>query len=783
MACDDQSLREWYESYMAADGNALREHSPLVQAVKSDDLDTDAIEQRICDLVQIVYVTEGFCARCHYMFDNWPLQSYTVSCSSESSDSLDSEDEEDLEYSEETEETEETEEKEHGQLPWKHARVGLYHTLEIEAAARSRCKFCAFLLQMLKDDRMLQTFRQIESRLDQLGEQSTISLSIHHRGGEDLLWYNMPNKLASSGGSNIFDCFTLPKLVNYADEDLGIFDKANRWLRTCSESHERCNAPTNAHLPTRLVSIAGGQPRLVITATLGTPIEPLRYATLSYCWGQLPFLKLTSFNLENFMKEIPTEDLPQTVTDAFEIAASLAIDYIWIDSLCIVQNDKDDWRQEADLMQSVYSGSYVNIAAASSRDAYGGCLGLRTPYFSGGVRVNVRTNNSQEGKQFLRNNIYEISVLMTHLMTRGWVIQEKVLAPRTLSFGDRGVFWECRQGLACEYLQDGFESGRDSHLVFGSEYWTEQFWGEMVSSYSAASLTVPSDKLPALSGMARAVFNVTGDEYLAGLWRRNIEMHLCWHKFGFPSTRKRPECGSQDWIAPSWSWASIDKRVNCPNYQDGPHLDGSRLDRYAHINKTEMTFSGAEPYGQLSRGVLYIRCSAIVAGRLCSPEVSHSLLHEPDDDDGYVEAEDDDEDGDDVEECVSIDSSDGEKLFSVSIDCIDDGWRHNKEMVYLLPLAHVYTGWVGNIQGQMIRNWQRVGIVLRKTPGIAGEFCRIGRFSFHDYIYWKSTETETQLETFLRVLDESSQETAREVCAEVVDNPEFPDEKYVITLV
>ena len=380
------------------------------------------------------------------------------------------------------------------------------------------------------------------------------------------------------------------------------------------------------------------------------------------------------------MKEIPTEDLPQTVTDAFEIAASLAIDYIWIDSLCIVQNDKDDWRQEADLMQSVYSGSYVNIAAASSRDAYGGCLGLRTPYFSDGVRVNVRTNNTQEGKVFFRNNIYGQSALGTHLMTRGWVIQEKVLAPRTLSFGDRGIFWECRQALASECLHDGFEPTNDPYLVFGTDHRREYFWKGMVSLYSAASLTVPSGKLPALSGIARAVFNVTGDEYLAGLWRRNIELHLCWHISGRQSTGKRPEYGHLDWIAPSWSWASINRRVYYLEYLHGSYLNGSFLDRYAHIFKTEMTFSGAKPFGQLSRGVLFVRCSAIVAGRLRDPAMLRGLNCED-------------------SEFVSVDSSDGEKLFSVSIDCIDDGWRNNKEMVYLLPLAHGYAGWMLGYSG------------------------------------------------------------------------------------
>ena len=104
-----------------------------------------------------------------------------------------------------------------------------------------------------------------------------------------------------------------------------------------------------------------------------------------------------------------------------------------------------------------------------------------------------------------------------------------MLPPRTIHFGDRGAFWECRTKIASEYLLDGFPSMLVSPLVQrkGKFQW---LWKQIVQLYSAANLTFGKDKLPVLSGVARLGHDETGDQYLAGLWRSQIEEQLCWRR-------------------------------------------------------------------------------------------------------------------------------------------------------------------------------------------------------------------------------------------------------------
>ncbi|KAK8074472.1 HET-domain-containing protein [Apiospora hydei] len=749
-ALDAQALREWYDSYMAADGEDLNLEDPLLQGLSSDSLDTDCIEQRICDLAPGISVEDGHCSTCRHMLDNWPLFSYSLQDLDQYPD---------------------------GQFPWKSATAGSYqNTASIEASARQGCKFCALLLQALKDGEVLETFRRIEGRLDRLGERATASLSVGtmwDRTGR--VWLDLPNKLSTRSNSGIntakFSFRTIAE-DDVVSEDQGIFEMANCWLRTCCESHKSCNPDVESlSRPTRLVSIANGKPRVEITADMDRPGQPLRYATLSYCWGTRPFIKLTKQNFQGLTKVIPTEDVPPIFADAVTIAKALEIDYIWIDSLCIVQDDDDDWRKEADRMQAVYSGSYVNIAAASATDVYGGCF-VKTPsYFRDGVQVKVTVDGTHEFLEFGRVDTYDRSVIDTHLMTRGWAIQEKLLAPRTLHFGSRGVFWECRERILSESLPKRLSlPGSFNCLVFGNHNWKENFWEQLVMLYGAANLTYRQDRFPALAGIARAIAKVTGDEYVAGLWRRNIELHLCWHSLETRKMRRRPRVDDADWVAPSWSWASMDGVVQYPRHNDDLDDPAEQYpDRYAHVFDTEMTFSGPRPFGQLRRGVVYLRCSVIVAGRLRNTKA-------PNDFQSYFT------------ESVSIDFADGPKLLPVDIDCEYDSQEYEGQVVYLVPLVGAKDyGWSETDEYACPDDHFQLGLVLRKTNDAPGEFCRIGFFEFHEcprpWIWANARDPNKALPAFRQAISETSDATARAVCAEVVSNTEVPEEKYVITLV
>lgn len=155
-------------------------------------------------------------------------------------------------------------------------------------------------------------------------------------------------------------------------------DTAKSWLTTCLTTHEYCNVDgLNTAVPTRLLSIFEDPPRLVSTAELTT--RP-RYGTLSHCWGNKEFLKLNSQNIDSLARAIPNNMLSKTFKDAIQITRRLGIAYLWIDSLCIIQNDDNDWEHEASLMSSVYGGSTINIAASTAVDGTEGCFSKPDSY-------------------------------------------------------------------------------------------------------------------------------------------------------------------------------------------------------------------------------------------------------------------------------------------------------------------------------------------------------------------------------------------------------------------
>jgi hypothetical protein len=100
----------------------------------------------------------------------------------------------------------------------------------------------------------------------------------------------------------------------------------------------------------------------------------VRNATLSHCWGSHKFLTLGRVDPDAFRTRVPAEVPLKTFRDAIEMARFLCIDYLWIDSLCILQNDPHDWKRESLSMTSLYGGSFVNLAASRAIDGSASCF-------------------------------------------------------------------------------------------------------------------------------------------------------------------------------------------------------------------------------------------------------------------------------------------------------------------------------------------------------------------------------------------------------------------------
>src|SRR5256885_7715423 len=114
--------------------------------------------------------------------------------------------------------------------------------------------------------------------------------------------------------------------------------------------------------PTRLIQINEKGIRLCDPRKL--PKFP-PYATLSHCWGGLDIFHLKKWNRDSLFENIPMDKLCNTFNDAIKVTRALGLSYLWIDSLCIVQDDNDDWRRESALMSDVFTNSVVNIAATA----------------------------------------------------------------------------------------------------------------------------------------------------------------------------------------------------------------------------------------------------------------------------------------------------------------------------------------------------------------------------------------------------------------------------------
>lgn len=235
------------------------------------------------------------------------------------------------------------------------------------------------------------------------------------------------------------------------NHDIEVLPLVAKWLDTCGAHHKGCENITRI-LPSRLVSITGSDPQLVMTVDLPTDIE---YATLSHCWGLSKYGTLKQDNIADFQTRIPDDALSRTFVDSFTVARFLGINYIWIDSLCIIQDSKSDWLQESVRMCHVYSNSILNIAASKAKDGSEGFLSHRTPEDRHLFFDIQELRNGDRNRAYCMYDPFLELVGSCPLGKRGWVLQERILAPRTVHFMAGHIFWEvCRIFLKLYCIPD-----------------------------------------------------------------------------------------------------------------------------------------------------------------------------------------------------------------------------------------------------------------------------------------------------------------------------------------
>ena len=208
-----------------------------------------------------------------------------------------------------------------------------------------------------------------------------------------------------------------------------------------SQSHK------SASLPTRLLYVGTIESQVIrIHETKDTDV--LQYVALSHPWGPGPEYFCTDReNIKEYEVHISFEKLPKTFQNAVTTTRRLGLQYLWIDSLCIIQGDDGDFAQEALRMEDVYSSAYCTLAASSAKGPDDGFLVPRKENEFITFDINGHTIYVC---QFIDD--FEDHVLRGPLSKRGWVMQERALARRTIFFTDRQTYFECGSGVRCETL-------------------------------------------------------------------------------------------------------------------------------------------------------------------------------------------------------------------------------------------------------------------------------------------------------------------------------------------
>ena len=389
-----------------------------------------------------------------------------------------------------------------------------------------------------------------------------------------------------------------PKLLNLGtDEELGTstggpqaLSRMDSWLKACERHVECSNARCHEYIPTRLLKISRRSFRLVSRTDM-THAHP--YICLSYCWGSdigTSRLELTKETFDEFHAGKRIRSLPKTYRDTMRLARHLNISFVWIDRLCIIQKDMDDWTTESRTMRDVYRSAFLTVAALGAGDDQGGLFHDRNPNDLQPTVVQVRHNIKTPATAYVSSAEYtkpwKHHLRGSPLLSRAWIVQERILSPRVVYFGRKMVYWECWQLAACEVNPQGlipscnpsmgiqeldasfttlrgclklkslledsgicdFPSNYDGHLLQ---------WGRIIARYSQCAVTKPTDRLVAIQGLVDEFQTILRNceqrcrpvRYIAGHWESSIPRSLLWSA--------SDQSSRIDGIAPSWSWASV----------------------------------------------------------------------------------------------------------------------------------------------------------------------------------------------------------------------------------
>ncbi|KAG6365894.1 hypothetical protein INS49_000070 [Diaporthe citri] len=349
------------------------------------------------------------------------------------------------------------------------------------------------------------------------------------------------------------------------------------------------------------------------------------YVCLSYCWGNTENPGTMTSNISQYLENITLDQLPKTIGDAILLCSKLEFRYIWIDSLCIIQDDKDDWMNQAAQMSRIYSKATLTIATpiclhssesfVSKREEGNPLLALGIP----GASLLVMDDS---GKRYVLwlwavDEIHYPSGFFIQIfsdwkewemgirrdlrtwMGRAWTFQEWLLSPRVLHI-NHFTLWDCLGGYANELNTRSMAKVRRQRNpeVLGRDDFT---WDLILAEYTSRGITNFSDRLPALDGLAKRYAETYHGHYLAGLWAEDLPIALLWMLAKDPTTNKR------NIESPSWSWASVNEQVWFRGYRNAV-LDTCVVSYFCRYNPPDSYSTVLDAWIHLEGPLCVVNC-------------------------------------------------------------------------------------------------------------------------------------------------------------------------------
>ncbi|KAH4613338.1 hypothetical protein HBH82_016160 [Parastagonospora nodorum] len=378
-----------------------------------------------------------------------------------------------------------------------------------------------------------------------------------------------------SGHSTTYGEILLVEQISYRRQDVQVgiarlvqesrtdFSLIHKWLHTCEEHHGPvCNLETYSPTYIRLLDLK--------RMCLVSGSRKYRYFTLSYVWGNMVTFQTTKSNLSELEEHGSIlrlrDKFPQVIKDAISLVSALQERFLWVDALCIVQDDATDKRAQIPRMGMIYSQAAATIVSLSGKDASAGLPGVREE------SRRVRQCSVTISPWQLSAKLPELSVALqkSKWHTRAWTFQEAILSKRCLYFSDDQVYFQCQSGYYtedCHGDQTRHEWGSGFSNPFkqkvpestDSFFSTFNVYNNLVKGYSSRQHTFNSDSLNAFQGVLSSFNTLYGWHFLSALPEDVLDLALLWRPMVTADLRPRESFNCARDAAcrtPTWCWTS-----------------------------------------------------------------------------------------------------------------------------------------------------------------------------------------------------------------------------------